>query len=100
MAITSGFGVFFDFKNGSIRHWFMGCDGIKRWADNNEPVNKSAALPNDIARCPGIGNDKDGWHRECNDCLRRTAPVTHWATQMSPPDTLPLQCEFRISRHD
>lgn len=29
-----------------------------------------STLANDIARCPGVGNDADGWRDGCEDCLR------------------------------
>ena len=32
------------------------------------------ALPFDIARCPGVGSDAEGWRDGCETCLRRTAP--------------------------
>lgn len=54
-------------------------------------------LPNDVARCPGYGNDDDGWRDGCDDCARRTAPpvdgVTPW---MQPPAIIVIECEFRI----
>lgn len=36
--ITGGFGMTMDLERGTMRHWVMGGDGVKRWADNNEPV--------------------------------------------------------------
>lgn len=33
-----------------------------------------STLSNDIARCPGVGDDTEGWREGCDDCLRRTAP--------------------------
>lgn len=38
MAITGGFGTTMDLERGTIRQWVMGRDGVKRWADTNEPV--------------------------------------------------------------
>jgi hypothetical protein len=39
MAITGGFGVTMDLKRGTTRRWVMGRDGVKRWADDGEPVH-------------------------------------------------------------
>ena len=55
-------------------------------------------LPNDVARCPGVGSDAEGWREGCEDCLRRTPPNpdamrTVW---MSPPPIIAFWCEFRI----
>lgn len=38
MAITGGFGTTMDLERGTSRQWVMGRDGVKRWADTNEPV--------------------------------------------------------------
>ena len=57
MAITSGFGFVLDINNGTIRHWFLGKDGIKHWVDNNEPVNESAVLPGSSSICGDTTND-------------------------------------------
>lgn len=40
MAITGGFGTTMDLERGTMRRWVMGRDGVKRWADNGEPVEK------------------------------------------------------------
>lgn len=37
--ITGGFGMTMDLARGTTRHWVMGRDGVKRWADTNEPVS-------------------------------------------------------------
>ena len=34
-----GFGMDFDLKRGTSRAWYAGDDGIKRWADNDQPVD-------------------------------------------------------------
>lgn len=44
MGITGGFGALIDFERGTVRRWVMGPDGIKRWADTNEPLD---AMPED-----------------------------------------------------
>lgn len=51
MAITGGFGITMNLERGTTRQWVMGRDGVKRWADTNEPVDcagptqKSPATP-------------------------------------------------------
>lgn len=30
-------------------------------------------LPNDVARCAGIGDDAEGWHDDCEDCMRKVS---------------------------
>lgn len=51
-------------------------------------------LPNDVARCAGVGDDAEGWREGCEDCLRRTDPGTGY--YMTPPDIIAFWCEFRI----
>jgi hypothetical protein len=29
-------------------------------------------LPADIARCPGVGSDSEGWREGCESCARRS----------------------------
>jgi hypothetical protein len=36
-----GFGTTFDLQTGAARSWYVGADGIKRWADNDQPVEPS-----------------------------------------------------------
>lgn len=38
--ITGGFGMTMDLERGTMRQWVMGRDGVKRWADSGEPVEK------------------------------------------------------------
>ena len=38
MAIERGFGFLFDVATGRVRNWYIGADGVQRWADNDEPV--------------------------------------------------------------
>lgn len=38
MAITGGFGTTMDLERGTMRQWYMGRDGVKRWADTDAPV--------------------------------------------------------------
>jgi hypothetical protein len=43
--ITGGFGMTMDLERGTARQWVMGRDGIKRWADTNEPVENLPESP-------------------------------------------------------
>lgn len=38
MKITGGFGTTIDLERGTSRMWVVGGDGVKRWADNGDPV--------------------------------------------------------------
>ena len=51
MAITGGFGTTLDIERGTSRKWVMGRDGVKRWADNGQPLTQE--LLNSIMREPG-----------------------------------------------
>jgi hypothetical protein len=97
MGITGGFGTTMDLKRGTSRQWVIGRDGVKRWADNGEPMQKPPTLPNDVARCAGVGDDEEGWREGCDDCIRRltesTDAVSAW---MTPPAIITFSCEFRI----
>lgn len=55
MAITGGFGTTLDIERGTSRKWVMGRDGVKRWADNGQPLTQE--LLNSIMREPG-GNPR------------------------------------------
>lgn len=57
------------------------------------------SLAHDIARCPGIGMATDGietWHRECEDCQRRTDPGGDYTPHMAPPPIIVFECESYI----
>ena len=58
-------------------------------------------LPNDVARCAGVGDDEEGWREGCEDCARRlaesTSDVSAW---MMPPAIIAFWCEFRIAPND
>jgi len=41
MPITGGFGTTYDTRTGQARAWYMRSDGVKRWDDNDEPVEQS-----------------------------------------------------------
>jgi hypothetical protein len=34
-------GFYFDAERGTGRWWYVGADGIKRWADNDRPVDEA-----------------------------------------------------------
>lgn len=53
-------------------------------------------LPNDIARCKGIGDEEEGFYEECVTCLRRTAPREGEGPWMDPPPIIALWCEYHI----
>lgn len=53
-------------------------------------------LPNDIARCAGVGSDKEGWREECETCLRRTAPRDGIGPWITPPKIVVFECEYLI----
>lgn len=54
-------------------------------------------LPNDIARCDGVGDDDDGWREGCENCLRRTA-LSHGerVPHIAPPPIIVFECEYLI----
>lgn len=39
MTGLRGFGVTVDLATGRMRNWYSGADGIKRWADADQPVD-------------------------------------------------------------
>lgn len=55
-------------------------------------------LPADVARCPGVISDEDGWREGCADCLRRTTPkIDHpRVAYMEPPPVIVFFCEYLI----
>lgn len=36
-----GFGMMMDLERGTMRAWYVGNDGIKRWADNDARVDQT-----------------------------------------------------------
>ena len=63
-------------------------------------------LPNDVARCAGVGFEEDDsweWREGCEDCLRRTAAwggLPGGGVHMEPPPIIAFECEYRISPQD
>jgi hypothetical protein len=58
-------------------------------------------LPNDIARCPGVGSNREGWREGCENCARRIAGLNKTSTRtvwMQPPEVIVFWCEFRIEQ--
>jgi hypothetical protein len=53
-------------------------------------------LPNDIARCAGVGSDEEGWREGCDECLRRTAPRDGIGPWTAPPKIVVFECEYLI----
>ena len=54
-------------------------------------------LPNDVARCHGVGSNEEGWREGCEDCARRLAESTgDRVVMMAPPPIIAFECEFRI----
>ena len=56
-------------------------------------------LPNDVARCYGVGSEEDGqwtWREGCERCLRRTAPQPEIVRWMEPPAIVAFECESLI----
>ena len=43
--ITGGFGTTIDLTTGTPRQWYIGRDGIKRWADNDQPTGTEPSPP-------------------------------------------------------
>ena len=71
MGITGGFGTTIDLGRGTSRQWVIGRDGVKRWADSGEPVEKDEGQPV-CGHCFGTGRmvrDPDiGTDQECFAC--------------------------------
>jgi hypothetical protein len=58
-------------------------------------------LPNDIARCRGVGSDEEGWREGCENCARRIAGLNKTSTRtvwMQPPEVIVFWCEFWIEQ--
>jgi hypothetical protein len=54
-------------------------------------------LPDDVARCCGVGSEGEGWRDGCEVCLRRLATGGgDYVVHMEPPPIIAFQCEFLI----
>ena len=56
-------------------------------------------LPYDVARCPGIGSEGEGWLEDCETCLRRLSPGADDRLQvyMAPPAVIVFFCPYQIT---
>lgn len=56
----------------------------------------------DDARCPGVGDELDGWREGCEDCLRRTTPPSgHHQQWMQPELIIVFMCPWYMEpSHD
>lgn len=60
-------------------------------------MNTCATLPNDVARCAGVGSESEGWREGCEDCLRRTSHADgDRVVNMAPPPIIAFWCEYRV----
>lgn len=50
----------------------------------------------EIARCPGVGNDSEGWREGCEKCLRRGELDGGGGMEIEPPPIIVFECEFLI----
>ena len=69
------------------------------WEDMKHEPNtcKVPRLSADIARCPGVGNDIEGWREGCDSCLRRISPpVGERQVWMAPPAIIVFECEYLL----
>jgi hypothetical protein len=62
-------------------------------------------LPNDVARCDGVGFDENGswdWREGCETCLRRTSSRGDMMliSFIHPPAIIAFECEFLIDPND
>ena len=51
-------------------------------------------LPDDVARCQGVGSDADGWREGCDRCLRRIS--SGGRVHMEPPKIIVFWCPYLI----
>jgi len=58
-------------------------------------------LPNDVARCDGVGSDEEGWREGCDECMRRLSPpASDRVWMMEPPPIIAFFCEYLIEERD
>lgn len=53
-------------------------------------------LPDDVARCPGVGSDAEGWREGCDTCLRRLSPPGEWSPWIEPPPVVAFWCDGHL----
>jgi len=59
-----------------------------------QSAEPSGWLPDDVARCAGVGSDAEGWREGCDTCLRRLSPGGR--VHMQPPPIIAFWCEFHV----
>lgn len=86
MAITGGFGTTLDLERGTSRQWWMGRDGVKRWADNGQPLTQE--LLNSMMRNPGeVTHATAAVLPECPQCGERyCGDGVQFCTECAPPN--------------
>jgi hypothetical protein len=55
-----------------------------------------STLPNDIARCAGVGSEDDPWRERCETCLRRASTGGDETPWIEPPPIIEGECEYFI----
>ena len=55
-------------------------------------------LPDDIARCRGVGSDEEGWREGCDVCLRRLDVKNKRYCWIAPPSIITFECEYLIEK--
>lgn len=69
--------------------------------NDNAPFEQQVSLPNDVARCNGVGNELEGWRDGCNRCLRRTSTYdVDYVVHMLPPEIIAFECEYLIETNN
>lgn len=62
------------------------------------------SLPNDVARCTGVGHLEGRameWREGCEHCLRRTDKGTgEHVVHMQPPSIIAFECPYLIEEGD
>lgn len=70
---------------------------FKAWPTNHDAQDAGEmSLAQDVSRCPGVGNDAEGWREGCDDCRRRPCPGGEYTPHMAPPPIIVFECESRI----
>lgn len=55
------------------------------------------SLPNDVARCSGVGDEEEGWRKGCDVCLRRLSKSDgEHVLHIQPPPIIVFECEYLI----